>query len=67
MKKQSGCKSKYNDFDNSIKAVCKDKDFLGQLKEYLNCVYECQATSPIMYDADKDRFFQYFSVKRKEA
>jgi hypothetical protein len=46
----------------TIKLSSPDKKFLDQLIEYLKLTFNCKTTSPKMYSAEKDVFFQYITV-----
>lgn len=52
---------------NVVKITSRDKAFLDQFFEYLKLAFDCEVTSPKMYNDEKDIFFQYASVEKRRA
>ena len=62
----SSTKEGFN-FETVVKIASTDKLLLDQIAEHITLAFECEPTSPKMYDSKKDQFFQYFSVIRRRA
>ena len=54
-------------FETVVKIISTDKFLIDQIAEHITLAFECEPTSPKMYDGKKDQFFQYFSVTKREA
>ncbi len=53
-------------FETTIKIISKNKEFPDQLLDYLKLAFDCEPTSPKMYNDEKDVFFQYIQVSKRE-
>jgi len=49
----------------TIKVTSSDKVFLDDIVNCLKSAFQCEITSPKMYNAEKDVFFLYVSAKRR--
>jgi hypothetical protein len=53
--------------ETTVKITSKDKEFLEQIIECLQTAFDCELTSPKMYNDEKDIFFQYIAISKREA
>lgn len=51
--------------DTTVKVISRDKEFVDQLIQCLSLAFDCKTTSPKMYNAEKDIFFQFIAVSRR--
>jgi hypothetical protein len=52
--------------ETTVKVTSKNKAIIDQVLSCLKSVFECEATSPKMYNDEKDVFFQYIAIQTKE-
>ncbi|MGA2680628.1 MAG: hypothetical protein ABSF44_02385 [Candidatus Bathyarchaeia archaeon] len=56
-----------SNFETTVKVTSKNKAIIDQVFNCLKTVFNCEATSPKMYNDEKDIFFQYITIQTKEA
>ncbi len=53
--------------ETTVKVTSKNKAVIDQVFNCLKLVFDVEPTSPKMYNDEKDVFFQYIAVQKKEA
>ena len=53
--------------ETTVKSTSADKLVLDQIVECLKLRFDCEVTSPKMYNDKKDVFFQYVTVAKRRA
>jgi hypothetical protein len=60
-------KAKPPNFEIFLKVSSTDKLQPDRFIEYVKMAFDCETTSPLMYSQEKDQFFMYVTVTKREA
>jgi len=56
-----------HDFETTLKITSKKKDIFEHLIEYLQLAFDVEPTSQQMYNCETGVYFQFLSLKKREA